>query len=298
MKKADCSAFVNILDAIHEKGITTKTALKDDQLLYDEFWFAVKDFCHFALLSRTGGRNAENKILPGNSGKIRVLESRGAATREEIETECVIRIIRKLDRVLRQPVGKQKNYCYKICNNMVNDCFRKLPPEGFENVSLNSAAGGAGAGTEDAYTYGEILADDTYNPERLLIERETVRELRKDLRARREKESAGKREAILRETASLSGRPAEVLARLACTHLNMKPGRLAGMIIDKGCKNAYAEVISEVARKNDIELSKFRNIAEERNLTAESVKAETNSREKVAAQISRLIYRADERLSR
>lgn len=298
MKKATCTTFVNILNTIHEVGITTKAALMADQLLYTEFWFALKDFCAFALRSKTNGKNSDGEIRLGNIGKIDVLEIRGATTRDEIETDCVIKIIEKLDLVLRQPIEKQKNYCYAICNNMVNDCFRKLPPDDFKIVSLNSTIEGASVAAEDAYTYEDIIADDTYNPECLHVERETVKELKKELKAKQARELAEKKESILHEVALLSKRPAEVMVRLACTHLCMKPRELAGLIIDKGCELAYAEIIFEVAKQNHIELSEIRNIIAGHELTAESVKADTNSAEQVAGQISRLVYRADKRLSK
>ena len=298
MKKATCTTFVNILNTIHKEGITTKVALMTDQLLYTDFWFALKDFCHFTLLSKTSGKNAEGEILPGNSGKIDVLENRGATTRDELETDCVIKIIEKLDLVLRQPIEKQKNYCYTICNNMVNDCFRKLPPADFKIVSLSSTIEGTSVVAEDAYTYEDIIADDTYNPERMHVERETVRELKKKLKAKQAREQVEKKEAILREVALLSKRPAEVMVRLGCTHLSMKPRELAGLIIDKGCELAYAEIIFEVAKQNSIELSEIRSIIAGHELTAESIKADTNSAEQVAGQISRLVYRADKRLSK
>ena len=298
MKKATCTTFVNILNTIHKEGITTKVALMTDQLLYTDFWFALKDFSHFTLLSKTSGKNAEGEILPGNSGKIDVLENRGATTRDELETDCVIKIIEKLDLVLRQPIEKQKNYCYTICNNMVNDCFRKLPPDDFKIVSLSSTIEGTSVVAEDAYTYEDIIADDTYNPERMHVERETVRELKKKLKAKQAREQVEKKEAILREVALLSKRPAEVMVRLGCTHLSMKPRELAGLIIDKGCELAYAEIIFEVAKQNSIELSEIRSIIAGHELTAESIKADTNSAEQVAGQISRLVYRADKRLSK
>ncbi len=296
--KATCKSFINILNTIHEEGITTKAALMADQLLYTNFWFAVKDFCHFALLSKTGGKNAEGEILPGNSGKIDVLETRDATTREELETDCIIKIIEKLDLVLRQPIEKQKNYCYAISNNMVNDCFRKLPPDDFKIVPLNSTIEGTSVAAEDAYTYEDIIADDTYNPERIHVEHETVRELKKGLKAKLAREQAEKKETILREVALLSKRPAEVMVRLACTHLNMKPRKLAGLIIDKGCELAYSEIIFEVAKHNGIEISEIRSIIAGHKLAAESIKADTNSAEQVAGQVSRLVYRANKRLNK
>lgn len=296
--KATCKSFISILNTIHEEGITTKAALMADQLLYTNFWFAVKDFCHFALLSKTGGKNAEGEILPGNSGKIDVLETRDATTREELETDCIIKIIEKLDLVLRQPIEKQKNYCYAISNNMVNDCFRKLPPDDFKIVPLNSTIEGTSVAAEDAYTYEDIIADDTYNPERIHVEHETVRELKKGLKAKLAREQAEKKETILREVALLSKRPAEVMVRLACTHLNMKPRKLAGLIIDKGCELAYSEIIFEVAKHNGIEISEIRSIIAGHKLAAESIKADTNSAEQVAGQVSRLVYRANKRLNK
>lgn len=296
--KATCKSFINILNTIHEEGITTKAALMADQLLYTNFWFAVKDFCHFALLSKTGGKNAEGEILPGNSGKIAVLETRDATTREELETDCIIKIIEKLDLVLRQPIEKQKNYCYAISNNMVNDCFRKLPPDDFKIVPLNSTIEGTSVAAEDAYTYEDIIADDTYNPERIHVEHETVRELKKGLKAKLAREQAEKKETILREVALLSKRPAEVMVRLACTHLNMKPRKLAGLIIDKGCELAYSEIIFEVAKHNGIGISEIRSIIAGHKLAAESIKADTNSAEQVAGQVSRLVYRANKRLNK
>lgn len=290
MKKATCTAFVNILNTIHEQGIPTKVVLMANQPLYHEFWFALTEFCHFALLSKTSGKNAAGEILPGNSGKIHVLETHGATTRKEIETDCVIKIMDKLDLVLHQPINKQKNYCYTICNNMVNDCFKKLP--NFKMVSLNSTIEGTSIAAEDAYTYEDIIVDDTYNPERLHIEYESINELM----AKHAREQGEKKKSILREIAQLSIFPAEVIARLACTHLGKKPRELAALIIDKGCELAFAEIIFEVAKKNAIELSEIRSIIAGHEFTPGSIKADTNSAKQMAAQISRLVYRADKRL--
>ena len=299
MKKATCITFVDILNTIHKEGITSKAALMADQLLYTDFWFALKDFCHFALLSKTGGKNNEGEILPGNSGKIDVLELRGVTTREEIETDCIMKIIEKLDLVLRQPIEKQKNYCYTICNNMVNDCFRRLPPNDFKVVSLNGTIEGTGIDAEDAYTYEDVIPDFRYDPNRVFSEKETIKELTKELKAKRAREQAEKKEAILNEIALLSKRPAEeVMVRLACTHLGMKPRELANMIISKGCELAYAEIIFDVAKKNNIVLTSIRNIIADRKVTAESVKADTNDHNIVAGQISRLVYRADKHINK
>ena len=186
---------------------------------------------------------------------------------------------------MREDIEKQKNYCYAICNNMVNDCFRKLPPDDFKIVSLNSTIEGASVAAEDAYTYEDVIADYKYDPDRIISQKENIKELKKELK-----------ESILREVSLLSKRPAEVMVRLACAHLNMKPRSLARLIIDKGCENAYDEIIFKVAKRNSIELSDIHNIVADHNLTAKSFKADTNSADQVAGQISRLVYRANKRL--
>ena len=299
MKKATCTTFVNILNTIHEVGITTKAALMADQLLYTEFWFSLTEFCHFALLSKTSGKNAEGEILLGNFGKIEVLETRGATTRDEIETDCVIKIIEKLDLVLRQPIEKQKNYCYAICNNMVNDCFRKLPPNDFKTISLNSTIKGTGVAAEDAYTYEDIIVDDTYNPERLHVERETIEELKKELKAKKTRELAEKKKTILREILRLSTHPTEVFVRLGRKHLDIKTCDLAERIINDGYENTFAHLIIDIATQYDIDLEDIHNIITVSKLTEESYKKDKGlvrllSREPkvVADQISKYANRA------
>ena len=181
---------------------------------------------------------------------------------------------------------------------MVNDCFRKLPPNDLKIVSLNSTIEGASISAEDAYTYEDIIADDTYNPERLHFENETIKELKMRLKAKQAMEQAEKKDAILREVALLSKRPAEVLCRLGVTHLDIKPRDLAASIIREGCDITFAKIIFEVAKQNSIELSEIRSIIAGHKLTVESIKADTNSAEQIAGQVSRLVYRANKHLNK
>ena len=63
-------------------------------------------------------------------------------------------------------------------------------------------------------------------------------------------------------------------------------------------EEAIHAALWDYAKKNGIELSEIRSIIAGHELTAESIKADTNSAEQVAGQISRLVYRADKRLSK
>lgn len=310
--KAACVTFENILTTIHQKGITTQDALMADQPLYAEFWFALKDFCcHFALLSKTSGKNAEGEPLPGNAVKIDVLELKGEATREDIETECMLKIIEKLDYVLRQPLGKQRNYSQKICNNLVNDYFRSIPKE-VTFVPLNETV--TGTDTDHAYTYTDVIPDYTYDPGHVLTEMETIQELMEQLRIKRAKElaerkakqaqeRAEKRKNILREIPKLSTRAPEAFARLGRKYLGIKTSELAARIIDDGYENAFAQIIIDVATKYDIPLEEIRNIITVTKLTEESYKKDkglvrllSGNHDVVADQLSKYANRAKGRV--
>lgn len=307
-----CNTFNSILNTIHEEGITTKDALMTNQLLYAEFWYALKDFCcNFALLSKTSGKNAEGETLPGNAVKIDVLELKGETTREDIETECMLKIIDKLDYVLRQPLGKQRNYCYKICNNLVNDYFRSMPKEAMF-VPLNGTVTGTNA--DHVYTYVDVIPDHTYDPGHVLTERETIQELAKMLRAKRAKELAEqkakqaqelaeKRKDILRELPKLSTHAPEVFARLGRKYLGIKTSELATRIINDGYENTFAQVIIDVAKKYDIPLEDIRNTITVTKLTEESYKKDkglvkllSRNHGVVADQLSKYANRAKGRL--
>lgn len=298
MKKASCTTFVTLLQTLHREGIATRAALQADPERYARFWLALKEFCHFALLSRTGGRTPQGEIRPGNTAKIDWLESRGVTTREELETDCMIRIMEKLDLVLCQPPGKQKNYCYAICNHRVNDCFRALPPDDCRILSWDDPLPGHRVAAEEACTYGDLVPDDTYNPERLYLERETVRALQQELRARQRCALARRKADILGEVALLSKRPAEVMVRLGCIYLGLKPRELAALITDLGYESAYARIIFDVSRHNGIDPSRIHAILAGQMGTGETVKADSQQVGQVSGQISRLLYRASKRLSR
>lgn len=208
-----------------------------------------------------------------------------------------------------------KNYAYSVVNSVVNSICRTLPPDDFKIVSLNSTIEGTHVAAEDAYTYEDIIADDTYNPERLHVERETINELEKLLRAKQAKELAEKKakearelaekkEAILREISRLSTHATEVFVRLGW-HLGIKTRDLAARIIDDGYENTFAQLIIDTATKYGIDLEEIRNIITVSKLTEESYKKDKGlvrllSRDPkvVADQISKYANRAKGRLDK
>lgn len=298
MNKNTCTAFENILNTIHNEGITTKSTLIANQQLYAQFWMATENFVHFALASKNGKTTKKGKMLSGNSVKIDILENYGFTTKEDVVMECVARIIEYTDYILCKPsVSYMRNYAYSIVNSFVNTLFKEFSSNDFKIISLNSIIQGTNISKEDAYTYEEIIRDETNNPERLFFEHITIKELEKELKAKQAKAQEEKRKDILHEATLLSKYPAEILARFACNYLSMKPRELTTMIMDKGCEDAYAEIIFTIGKQNHI-LKELRNIIAENIITENSVKADTHNKKMIADQISRLLYRANKRLNK
>ena len=78
----------------------------------------------------------------------------------------------------------------------------------------------------------------------------------------------------------------------------MKPRELAKKLVDDGIDYTFANVLLEVAKKNNINANELRNTLFGNMPTAESVKADTKNEEIVSAQISRLGYRASKNLNK
>lgn len=294
MKKAACAKFENILNTIHEKGITTRAELMTNQALYADFWFAAEEFASFALRSKTSGKNSEGEILPGNTYKLDTLVRRGITTREDVERDCFVKIVDRLDLVLCQPIEKQKNYCYTICNNIVKDWLRKLPDDDIKIVQIDGPVKGNNAEEDDSFTYKDVIADNTYNGEEILMAHETVAEKLEKLKAKR----VQSRETIIKEIKHLNKRPAEVLVRIAMKHLGMKPRELASHIANKGEEVTYAEILIKVAKKNDIELEELRKVVKGNSIPYNSIKSETQDIKEISSQVSRLAWRAENNLKK
>lgn len=295
--------FMTILTEINALNITSKTALIENPKLYEKYWVAAESFSLFCLSSKTT-TNKNGEVNSGNAYRVEALVNNGVTTKEDIKLDSMIKLVEDLERLIydksgtRRTVPHQYNTAYKFVNDTVVNQYRKLPPKDIKIVPFNGTIDSDVVDKDNAYTYEDIIGDNTYNAERIYLEQETIAELSKELKAKRMRERAEKREQILHEIATLSKRPAEVLVRLACTHLEMKPRELSELIIDKGCESAYAAVLFKIAKKNGIALENIRNIIAGNMVTAESVWADTNNSKKVAEQISRLKGRADKRLQK
>ena len=160
-----------------------------------------------------------------------------------------------------------------------------------------------------------MIGDTTYNGETVFFERETIKELTKKLKAKKDrelaekkakqaKELAEKKQTILCEISMLSARAPEVLVRLS-KHLGIKTSNLAARIIEDGYENTFAQIIADVAIKYDIALEKIRNIITVNRVTEESYKKDkglvkllSKDPKVVADQISKYANRAKGRLDK
>lgn len=296
MKKL-CATFINALNTLNSKNITTREELLKDQTMYTEFWFATERFVSFALSSKTSKENKKGEIRRGNRYMIDELAERGVTSKEDIHLDCVIKIMSKLDYVLKQrPVEKQHNYAYNICNHLVCDQYDLLPPEDIEVISLQETIKSKRVSSEDACAYEERIGSDTYNGARVFEQKETVAELTQVLEAKKAKERSERRETIIKEIQRLYKKPAEVCVRLACEHLGMNPRELAARIAEVGEEAAYVEVLMEVAERNNIELAELRNYVGGNRISVNALWSETKDVKVIASQISRLAWRAKDKL--
>lgn len=292
--KRNCERFIDALNAVNAKNIRTRKELMENRELYADFWYAVGDFVSFVLLSKTGKKNRDGETTAGNAAKIQKLAEYGITTKEDIHTDCVIKIMDKLDRVFAQPTEKQKNYCYAICNNLVNDWFDKLPPREIKVFSLQDEINCGD--DENSCTYEDTIGDYTYDGEVCFVERETLCELSEKLRQKRIAECEKERKEIIREISLLCEKPAEVMARLALVHLGAKPRELAAGILSAGAEKVYAKILYDAAKKAGLKDGELRSLLKGKRIYEGSVKEDTGNAKIIASQISHLANRAKQRL--
>lgn len=300
--------FASILSTIEESGISTAEELKlvKKTALWNELYFATQNFVNYYALASKTSKNKKGEIISGNADKVKFLIEDGGLELYDIQMDILVHIIKKVNYILAQsPVPKKIFYTFRIVNNEVNNMLRSLPPVKVVpwDAPINSDT------NEDGAVLSEVVGDNTYNPECLHVEHETIKELKKVLRAKQVKELAEKkakearelaekRESILREIPRLATHATEVFARLGW-HLGIKTRDLAARIIDNGYENTFAQLIIDIATKYNIDLEDIRNIITVSKLTEESYKKDKGlvrllSRDPkvVADQISKYANRA------
>ena len=301
MKQTDrhVQRFEQALELLSKGGITTPEALlrPENQQLYRELWFSCENFVNYHALCSKNRTDTNGKRLDGNAPRVRQLMELGVRL-EDVRGDCLVRIMDKLPLVLAQPLEKQKNYCFTIVNNCVIDQWRKACPGGAPMLSLNCPLGGEA----DAPEFGGTLPEGS-TPEENYIARETLtaalRRRRADLE--REREQAHRRQAekapqILAECAALAHRPEQLLCRLASEHLGRKNAALAAVLLRQGGTKTLAMALKRVGEKYSIlceQISAYCLPVEDGRL-----KLDSGSQKTVSAQVSRLVYRAQETLNK
>ena len=158
------SNFETQLNMLHHLGIRSKKELADKQTLYLQFWFAVRDFVEkHALLSKTS-KIKSGKYGSGNIGKIEYLERSGICERSDVIDDCTIRIIDKLDLILTKPLSMQKDYCFTICNNVVNDLLRKYCSKEADSISIDTVIKVGKSDSDTDTTLADIIGNNALNP--------------------------------------------------------------------------------------------------------------------------------------
>lgn len=262
--------FASILSTIEESGISNAEELKlvKNSALWNELYFAAQNFVNYYALASKTSKNKKGEIHPGNADKVKFLIDEGGMNLYDIQMDILLHIIEKVDYILAQSsVSKKMFYTYRIVNNEINNMLRSLPP--VEIVPLDTPINSDT--NEDGAVLADLIGDDTYNPEPLHFERETIRQLEKELKDKQVRELIEKKELILYEISRLSTHPTEVFVRLSW-HLCIKTRDLAARIINDGYEKAFAQLIIDISSKYGIDLEDIRSIITVSKLTKESYK--------------------------
>lgn len=282
--------LTSILSTLEEKEISTTAELKGTNLnLWNELYFATQDFINFYALESKTTTNKKGEIVPGNKERVKTLINDGGMELYDIQMDILIHIMNKMDLVLAQsPAEKKANYIYKIVNNKVIDMLGKLPTviEVPWDTSIKSD------NNEDGAILAEIIGDDTYNPEKLHLEYETIKELKMVLKAKREKEMEEKKYSIISELKILADNPSETLVHMGCCYLNLKPRDLSKLLIKKGVENTYINILCGISKKYNITLDEIRNSITGKRINSSALKADSNDPKQISAEVSREKYRA------
>ena len=291
-----CRNFESTLNTVHNKGITTKSALMENSDLCTELWLTTKAYIdHYVLLSKTS-RNSKGETTLGNSAKIAELSKHAVCDREDIENDCLVKIMDKLDLILAKPIAVQQYYSYKIINNVVNQACRNfLPPDNYIIVSLQDTVGNNTSELEESYTYESVVGD--YNtPETILIEKENLTCLTNLYKEMKIKEESKKHLDFIKETKLVADKPAEMFAYIT-KKAEIKNNKVTNMLLERGLDITFDYVINvskKIYHLNKDETDNFYKIFSV--IKAEDLKLHTNDPFKVGDQISKLRNRAKNKI--
>lgn len=279
-----------MFSAIRDKGITTREELMVDQMLYATVFYLMEKYINrYVLVSKTH-KKKNGVVVSGNLDKIRFIIENSSYEKEDIQTDALIKVMDNLDKVFSKPLDAQPFYVYTICSNVVNDHLRKID---LAMVWLDKTVEVHTDSDNKASTIGEMMPDNTYNPEKIYTDNETIKELSGMLKEKQRNDAELKRNTILQEIKVLSLKPAEVFANLT-VHLNMKNRDVCSLLLDKGAVAACDEILYNISREFEIKnINEYVNTA---SISDKLFKVDSNDPKKVGHQISELRSRAKNKL--
>ena len=253
-----------LLEEIHLRGIQTGSELRkpENRHLYEGFGEAAKEFI-------------DDYIFKGNALKLYALKDRFGIDREDLSQDYVIKVMTKLDYVLKKPLDMQPNTIKKMIDNSIIDEWRKQIHRKVRFVSCDASLCAKG---EEEFTLYDTLSDYK-TPETFYLEGEGQKELSK---------------TVLK---TLKDHPAELMTFLACAYDDIKPSDLSQSLLKEGATRTYRQVLQDTLWELDTEaaLSILSETPDEELLKA-SFKLQSGDRKEVAKQLSRLKDRAVKRL--
>jgi len=297
MKNKHYERLISILSTLEEHRISNveKLMLPEHTSKRHELIIALQNYVDYYALASKTSKNKKGEFLAGNEERVKCLIEKGGWELYDIQADILNHVLNKLDIILLQaPVAKQTFYIYRIVNNKVIDMLRNMKK--IESIPWDAPI--ASDKCEDGFCISEVFSDQSYDPEYVFYEKERIKELKQIIKEKKAAEKAEKRIVILNEVLQLSKHPAEIMIRLGCRYLGLKPRKLAGVIIEKGTEQAYAEILYKIAKAYDIRLADIRSMISDNIPTSKNLKAEDNNPKTISSEISRINYRACKHLSK
>ena len=260
--------FEALLTYLNFNNITTLKQLSSDEILYTNYWVCAKNFVEFYALK---AKTSQNKDY-GNYQKTRELIKNGVCTKDELVMDCTMKLVTKFDNIVKASLEYQVFYCFRIVNNVVNDCFKNTTSKEIKFVSLQDSFDTK----DDSITYEEVIGTDV-TPETVFFEKEEIQ---------------SKLIQLKKDCLKLASRRDELLVYLYCSVFNGKPRHLTKELMTKGELNILDETIKNIQERYSIDVYDIIKDTKVKSSSLSSLQDE----KRIADQISKLSYRAKNRI--
>lgn len=253
--------FEHDLSVLSENNIHSLNTLRltENKSLYNSLWLSAHDF-----ISKVVFRTSTNR------SRISEISTLGINV-EDLGQDVLLRFVTKIDLVLKKPLGAQLPYVCLLVNNLITDVYRKRIKEVSRTVSIH----GKLINNTDNEDLEFQIVDSQANTESKYITKEHITTI----------------------ISLLSHKPDELLAYICVDLLKQKPQTLANALSERSEPEVLAKALYEISAEYDLNIhAVIKHLANSPDNTLSNDRSQ-NKKQIGAPQISRLTYRAKQKVS-